>query len=179
MSGCSGIRLRTHCRIRHISLAERNTLEHKTQFCAMGIFRSQTPRALINAACKNYCPAYAFHFGRIRPVFMPVSGLFCSCLGYSWYCFLPEQGQMPLSISKDTDSSIYPGGLWQSCSISSSHCWYCPSFRAIIFSLPPDFWMHCPAGCYGCSSGWGHSAQGSGHRSVCGPYPLGYSVPSM
>ena len=82
--------------------------------------------------------------------FMPVSGLFCSCLGYFWYCFLPEQGQMPLSISKDTDSSIYPGGLWQSCSISSSHCWYCPSFRAIIFSLPPDFWMHCPAGCYGC-----------------------------
>jgi len=41
----------------------------------MGVFRSQTPRALINAACKNYCPAYAFHFGRIRPVFMPVSGL--------------------------------------------------------------------------------------------------------
>ena len=42
----------------------------------MGVFRSQTPRALINAACTNYCPAYAFHLGRIRPVFMPVSGLF-------------------------------------------------------------------------------------------------------
>ena len=56
--------------------AGRNTLEHKTQFCAMGVFRSQTPRALINAACNNYCPAYAFHLGRIRPVFMPVSVLF-------------------------------------------------------------------------------------------------------
>ena len=41
----------------------------------MGVFRSQTPRALISAACNNYCPAYAFHLGRIRPVFMPVSGL--------------------------------------------------------------------------------------------------------
>ena len=41
----------------------------------MGVFRSQTPRALINAACENYCLAYAFHLGRIRPVFMPVSGL--------------------------------------------------------------------------------------------------------
>ena len=42
----------------------------------MGVFRSQTPRALTNAACNNYCPTYAFHLGRIRPVFMPVSGLF-------------------------------------------------------------------------------------------------------
>ena len=82
--------------------------------------------------------------------FVPVSGLFCSCLGYSWYCFLSEQGQIPSSIFQDTESSIYPGVLWQSCSISSSHCWCCPSFRVIIFSLPPDFWMHCPAGCYGC-----------------------------
>ena len=82
--------------------------------------------------------------------FVPVSGLFCSCLGYSWYCFLSEQGQIPSSIFQDTESSIYPGVLWQSCSISSSHCWCCPSFRVIIFSLPPGFWMHCPAGCYGC-----------------------------
>ena len=42
----------------------------------MGVFRSQTPRALINAACNSCCSAYTFHLGRIRPFFMPVSGLF-------------------------------------------------------------------------------------------------------
>ena len=50
--------------------------EYKSLICAMGVFRSQTPRALINAACNNHCPAYAFHLGRIRPVFMLVSVLF-------------------------------------------------------------------------------------------------------
>ena len=42
----------------------------------MGVFRSQTPRALINADCNSSCPVYTFHLGRIRPVSMPVSGLF-------------------------------------------------------------------------------------------------------
>lgn len=91
VSGCSGIRLQTYCRIRHFSLAERNTLEHKTQFCAIGVFRSQSPRALINAACNNYCSAYAFHLGPIRPFFMPVSGILfslttdCLFLDLIWY----------------------------------------------------------------------------------------------
>ena len=55
----------------------------------MGVFRSQTPRALINATCNNYYPAYAFHFGRIRPVFMPVTGLFFFLTADCLFRFLP------------------------------------------------------------------------------------------
>ena len=75
MSGCIGIRLRT-IRLSAEQLPAAKYSEYKSLICAMGVFRSQTPRALINAACNNYCPAYDFHLGRIRPVFMPVSVLF-------------------------------------------------------------------------------------------------------
>ncbi len=68
-----------YCRLSGVSAPGRAKYpEHKTQFCAMGVFRSQTPRALRNASYIYHCPAYAFHFGRIRPVFLPVSGLIFS-----------------------------------------------------------------------------------------------------
>ena len=42
----------------------------------MGVFRSQTPRALVSTFVSRSCLAYAFYLGRIRPFYMPVSGLF-------------------------------------------------------------------------------------------------------
>ena len=47
--------------------AGRNTLSINRQICAMGVFRSQTPRALVSAFVSRSCRAYAFHLGRIRP----------------------------------------------------------------------------------------------------------------
>ena len=52
--------------------------EYKSLICAMGVFRSQTPRALRDASYIYHNLAFAFHFGRIRPLFLPVSGLIFS-----------------------------------------------------------------------------------------------------
>ena len=75
VSGCIGIRLRTNCRFRHYQLPAGRNTQSINKVCAMGVFRSQTPRALWNISrlCHNW--ALAFHFGRIRPLFLPVSGL--------------------------------------------------------------------------------------------------------
>ena len=55
--------------------------EYKSLICAMGVFRSQTPRALWDASYIYHNLAFAFHFGRIRPLFLPVSGL----IFYLWH----------------------------------------------------------------------------------------------
>ena len=95
--------------------AGRNT-QSINEVYAMGVFRSQTPRALINAACNNYCPAYAFHLGRIRPFYLPVSGLYpfqlSPCLPSTGACHAPvliTNGSSPaLLVCPDTLFSPVP-----------------------------------------------------------------------
>ena len=75
VSGCLGIRLRTHCRIRHkhkcdsiynlrlrkfAPPARAKYTEYKSLICAMGVFRSHTPRACKCSPLLPLHPSSAF-----------------------------------------------------------------------------------------------------------------------